>query len=167
MGKKKWSKEECRIRYVQGEKIGQRALAEQSGRAASLIGQWCSEDGWVKQREQYQSKLRAETHRKTLELTSDRLAEDLAKRNEDHVKGYEVFRAVSVQYTKALLTELQATSNKLQLLDDKSMATQRYAAIYNLAVQGERTALGMEYMDINRAIEAASRAGYEVVEPED
>ena len=164
--KRKWSREECRLRYVQGEAIGQRALAEQSGRAASVIAAWCSEDGWVQQREQYQSNLRAETQKKTIEKTSDRLSDDLAKRNEDHVRGFEVIRAGAIQFNKTLLTELQKSDRKLKLLDEKSMSFQRYATAYKLAVEGERQALGMEYMDSNKAIAKVIKDGYDVIEPE-
>ncbi len=165
--KKQWTKEECRRRYVEGEKIGQRALAEQSGRTKSVISDWCSADGWVQQREQYQGRLRAEVQAKTIEKTSDRLSDELAKRNEDHVKGYEVFRAIATQFNKALLTELQTSGDKLKLLDDKSVSFQRYATGYKLAVEGERAALGMEYLDINKAIAEAIKAGYEVNEPKE
>ena len=164
--KRKWSKEECRIRYVQGEKIGQRALSKQSGRAPTVIARWCKEDNWVQQREQYVSRLRAETSQKTIEKTSDRLSDDLAKRNEDHVRGFEVIRAGAIQFNKTLLTELQKSDRKLKLLDEKSMSFQRYATAYKLAVEGERQALGMEYMDSNKAIAKVIKDGYDVIEPE-
>ena len=83
--KKQWTKEECRRRYVEGERIGQRALSEQSGRQPTVIARWCREGNWVQQREQYVSKLRAEIQAKTIEKTSDRLSDELAKRNEDHI----------------------------------------------------------------------------------
>ena len=92
--KKKWTREECRRRYVEGEKISFRTLSQESGRTLSLLGRWSKGDGWVEEREQYQNKLRTKTVAKTIEKTSDRLSEELAKRNEDHVKGYEVFRAI-------------------------------------------------------------------------
>ncbi len=121
----------------------------------------------MQQREQYQGRLRAEVQAKTIEKTSDRLSDELAKRNEDHVKGYEVFRAIATQFNKALLTELQTSGDKLKLLDDKSVSFQRYATGYKLAVEGERAALGMEYLDINKAIAEAIKAGYEVNEPKE
>lgn len=144
-----------------------RTLSQKSERTLSLLGRWAKEDNWVGQREQYQDKLRTKTAAKTLEKTSDRISEELAKRNEDHVKGYEVFRAIATQFNKALLTELQASEDKLKLLDAKSVSFQRYATGYKLAVEGERAALGMEYLDINKAIAKLLRDGFEVVEPED
>jgi len=165
--KKKWTREECRRRYVEGEKISFRTLSQESGRTLSLLGRWSKADGWVEEREQYQNKLRTKTVAKTIEKTSDRLSEELAKRNEDHVKGYEVFRAIANQFNKALLTELQASGDKLKLLDDKSVSFQRYVTGYKMAVEGERVALGMEYLDINKAIAKLVRDGFEVVEPED
>ena len=65
-------------------------------------------------------------------------------------------------------TELQNTppDKKLQLLKQNSMESQRYANIYEQAVQGERTALAMDYMDLNKAIARIVRDGYEVSEPE-
>lgn len=166
---KKWSKEECRLRYVEGEKISQRTLSEQSGRALGVLSRWCRDDDWVGQRDQYVSKVRAATQKKTIEKTSELLSDDLAKRNEDHVKGYEIYRGLSIQFSKALLTELQTADNKLDLLDQHAMAAQRYANIYNLSIQGERASLGMDYMDINKAIARLIKDGYDVIgiEPEE
>ncbi len=96
-------------------------------------------------------KMRAATQKKTIEKTSELFSDDLAKRNEDHIRGYEIYRGLSMQFSKALLTKLQTTDNKLDLLDEHAMAAQRYANIYNLSVQGERAALGMDYLDINKA----------------
>lgn len=169
--KQKWTREECRIRYVEGEKIGQRALAEQSGRVANLIGKWCSEDGWVKQREQYQSRLRAETQDKTIEKTSEILSDELSKINEEHIKGLEFYRKLALQCTQTLATELTALekNGRFKLTKDKDFALvlQKYAGVHMDAINIERMALGMQYLDLNKAIEATKKAGYDVVEPED
>ncbi len=168
--KRKWSKEECRIRYVQGEKIGQRALAEQSGRTKSVIAEWCSRENWVQQREQYQGKLRAEAEQKTIDKTSDRLSEDWAKINEEHLKGTELFRKMALQFGMALGNKFSNASSedKAKIAADKdfSLAVQKYGSLYKDMVQLERIALGMEYMDSNKAIAKVIRDGYDVIEPE-
>ena len=59
VSKKKWSQEECRLSYVEGEKISQRALSKKSGRASSVLALWSKDGNWVEQREQNESKMRA------------------------------------------------------------------------------------------------------------
>ena len=168
--KRKWSKEECRIRYVQGEKIGQRALAKLAGRDPAVIGRWCSADNWVEQRQQYVSKMQAEAERKTIEKTSDRLSDEWAKINEEHLKGTELFRKMALQFGMALGNKFSNASgeDKPKIAADKdfSLAVQKYGSLYKDMVQLERIALGMEYMDSNKAIAKVIRDGYDVIEPE-
>uniref|UniRef100_B8HMZ9 Transposase n=1 Tax=Cyanothece sp. (strain PCC 7425 / ATCC 29141) TaxID=395961 RepID=B8HMZ9_CYAP4 len=64
-----WSREECRNRYVRGEKISLRELSRLSSRALGLLGRWCKEDGWTEQREQYRlNSDRKSTKRRSSEL---------------------------------------------------------------------------------------------------
>lgn len=168
---KKWSKEECRDRYVREEKIGQRELSKLSGRAPTVIARWCKNEEWVQQREQYVSRLRAETEDKVIEATSDRLADELVKMNEEHIRGAELFRKMSQQFAGILATEIQQISqsdrSKTIINKEFSLALQRYSGIFATAVQLQRQATGMQYLDLDKAVSEVIKAGYDVSEPQD
>lgn len=172
MTKKKefWTREECRIRYVQGERIGLRALAKVSGRAHSVLCRWSSKDRWTEQRGQYEGRMRANLEVKTIEKTTEILSDELSKINEEHIKGLEFYRKLALQCTQTLATELAALekSGRFKLTKDKDFALvlQKYAGVHMDAINIERMALGMQYLDLNKAIEATKKAGYDVVEPE-
>ena len=168
--KKKWTREECRDRYVTGDKIGIRTLAKLSGRAHGVLGDWSSKDNWTGQRERFQNNLRTETEAKTIDKTSDRLSDELAKLNEEHIKGSELFRKMAQQFAGILATEIQNCSpeGRVKKLTDKefTLAINRYANVFATAVALQRQATGMQYLDINTAIEQVTRNGYEVSEPD-
>ncbi len=113
------------------------------------------------------SKLRSETEQKTIEKTSDRLSDEWAKINEEHLKGSELFRKLSVQLTMAIGAEFQQSRSKSKTAKNKDvyLAIQKYGGIYKDMVNLERQALGMEYMDSNKAIAKVISDGYDVIEP--
>ncbi len=165
--KKKWSKEECRIRYVQGERITTRALAKMSNRSIGTIARWCAEGNWTEQRDQYVIKLRSKAEQKTIEKTSDRLSDEWAKVNEEHIKGSELFLKLSVQLTMAIGADFQQSKNKSKVAKDKDtyLSVQKYSSVYKEMVNLQRQALGMDYMDSNKAIAKVISDGYNVSEP--
>lgn len=167
MTKNKWSKEECRIRYVQGEKISTRSLSKMANRSLSTISGWCADEKWAEQRDRYWIKLRSETEQKTIAKTSDRLSDEWAKINEEHLKGSELFRKLSVQLTMAIGAEFQQSKSKSKTAKNKDvyLAIQKYGSIYKDMVNLERQALGMQYMDSNTAIAKVISDGYDVIEP--
>ncbi len=168
--KQKWSREECRIRYVQGEKIGTRSLAKLANRPICTVARWCAEGKWAEQRDRYQIKLRSESEQKAIEKTSDRLSEEWSRVNEEHLKGTELFRKMALQFGMALGNKFSnaSTEEKAKIAADKdfSMAVQRYGSLYKDMVNLERVALGMEYMDGNKAIAKVIKDGLIVSEPE-
>ena len=136
----------------------------------STIGLWCSRGNWKAERDRYQIALRSETEAKTIEKTSDRLSDELAKLNEEHIKGSELFRKMAQQFAGILATEIQNCSpeGRVKKLTDKefTLAINRYANVFATAVALQRQATGMQYLDINTAIEQVTRNGYEVSEPD-
>ena len=167
MTKNKWSKEECRIRYVQGDQITTRSLSKMANRSLSTISGWCADEKWTEQRDRYWIRLRSETELKTIEKTSDRLSEEWAKVNEEHLKGSELFRKLAIQLTMAIGAEFQQSKSKSKTAKNKDvyLAIQKYGSIYKDMVNLERQALGMQYMDSNKAIAKVISDGYDVIEP--
>ncbi len=163
----KWSKEECRIRYVQGDKIGIRSLSKIANRSHSTVAGWCADEKWAEQRDRYWIKIRSETEQKTIEKTSDRLSDEWAKVNEEHIKGSELFLKLSVQLTMAIGQDFQQSRNKSKTAKNKDtyLSVQKYSSVYKEMVNLQRQALGMEYMDSNKAIAKVISDGYEVIEP--
>ncbi len=163
----KWSREECRIRYVQGDEIGLRSLSKLANRPNSTVSRWCAEDNWTEERDRYWVELRAQTEQKTIEKTSDRLSDEWAKINEEHLKGSELFRKLAIQLTMALGADFQQSRNKAKVAKDKNvyLSIQKYGSLYKEMVGLERRALGMDYMDINTAIAKVIHEGYDVSEP--
>lgn len=170
MNKKKWTKEECRDRYVYGERIGIRSLTKLSNNVHSTVARWCAEDKWTELRDRYQIALRSETEAKIISETSDRLSDELVKLNEEHIKGSELFRKMAQQFAGILATEIQNTDcgDRVKKLTNKefTLAVNRYANVFATAVSLQRQATGMQYLDINNAIEQIIKAGYDVSEPD-
>jgi hypothetical protein len=91
---KPWGREICRMCYVQSlDGISLPKLAVLAEVSIGTIRGWSadrSEDpqsrSWSEQRDQYQSDLRSRTEEKSIDLTSDRLAEQNAAIIERHVK---------------------------------------------------------------------------------
>jgi hypothetical protein len=135
------------------------------------VGAWSSEDNWIQERERYHNELRTKTEEKVIEATSDRLADELTRMNEEHIKGFELFRKMSQNFAAILAAEIQETSNsdrsKKVTNKDFTLAVQRYSAIFAQMAQMQRMSLGMKYMDLNVAMDEVIKAGYEVNEPRD
>ena len=142
-----------------------------SGRSLSVVGRWASEDNWAQKKERYQNDLRTATREKAIEKTSDRLSDEWARVNEEHLKGTEVFRKMALQFGVALGNQFSQASPeakaKLAASKNLSMSVKRYGSIYRDMVNLERQALGMEYMDSNKAIAKVISDGYDVIEPVD
>lgn len=156
-----------------GETISVRSLALLSNRSHSAVANWCAQDKWTEQKDRYLIALRSETESKVIESTSDRLAGELVTMNEEHMKGFELFRKMAQQFATILAAEIQDLGNsdrQKKVVDkDFTLAVQRYSSINAQMAQMQRLAMGMKYMDLNIAMEEIIKAGYEISErePED
>jgi hypothetical protein len=148
---KPWSKEECRDRYVRGEKIGLRSLEELSGRGLSTLGEWSGTDDWVVQRERFWDERRTKTDQLIIEKSAEAISDELAAIATGH---YETYKTVC-ERAEALL-ESAAEADEVNFL---SLAIHR-------SIQGQRVALGMKFQDLNEAIAAIERAGFKVIDGE-
>lgn len=167
--KRSWSKKECRDRYVTGKEIGIRELAKIANRHPATVGRWSSDGDWVKDRERHAIRMRTTTENKIIEKTSDRISDNIAKLNEEHVQGSDVFRKLSQQFAGILVNQvLNSNADKRpEMITDKefSMALQRYVGIYSTAINLQRQALNMDYLNLDAAIAKTMGAGLEVSNP--
>jgi hypothetical protein len=161
---KPWSREDCRDRYVIGDKIGLRKLAEISGVQISSIFAWSSADDWPSDRKQFQS----ETVAKTRESVSDAIAEKSAAIIERHLEGFKDFATLGIslgalaqQCSDQMAEQAPIDPYRLQALTG---ASTNAANVFKTAVEGQRQALWLDAENINVAIGIVEKHGYRVSE---
>jgi hypothetical protein len=180
MPKQQWSKDECRDRYVRGAKIGLRELSNLSGRALSVLAAWSREDGWTSQREQYQNTLRTQTDQQAIAKTADKLSDQLSEMAIEHYKSYRGGRRIADFLLQRMTAKIEALESSHPEMREpeavreslQSLIKDSHPAVLNLltqiidrCVKGERMVTGAEYEDMNKAIAAVERAGFEVRVP--
>lgn len=189
----KWSKDECERRFVQGQKVTLAALAKLSTVKLSTLKTWSSLGKWAEKREAFQAELSAATHVKAI----DKLSTDLAQLEIEHVDAYATLRQCAMAKAKALQAKIEIVAKRSGLLpgidvaslgDESAIEADRAAkataqgeairdsdvldlqALTNVVdkcIRGERMVLGAEYEDLNKAVAAIVRAGFEVKVPDD
>ena len=170
---KKWSLDKCEIEFLSLEgKMSERVieLSKRSKLSEPTIWRYYRKGNWKQKVEDFDRDMIAAVTQKTIDKTSDRLSDELAKLNEEHIKGSELFRKMAQQFAGILATEIQNCSpeDRVKKLTNKefTLAINRYANVFATAVALQRQATGMQYLDINTAIEQVTRNGYEVSEPD-
>ncbi len=170
----KWSREECFHRYVYGERITTRALAELANRPHSTIGKWSGEDKYTEARKQNENTVRTKTAEKVGEYCSDayvdRYGDRISKVNEEHLEGFAFIRKMARTFAEVMageIDEITELKKRRQRVANKefSMSAQRYGALFAQMAEMERRALGMQYLDINVAMGKVMKEGYEVSNP--
>lgn len=163
-----WTKEECRIRYVQGLRIGLRDLALDSGNSLSAVRRWCNDENWVNLRAAYQSNLSTAIEENTLAKLSERVSEDLVDLNRSHLESLARSRLMAIDFLEVLKKSVEEYPREIRWErvgnKDFSLAILRYCNVLNAAIEMERSALGMRHLDLDTAINEVTKAGYEVSE---
>ncbi len=172
--KKPWSIEQCRGHYVHYEgRIDYKILAEHSGVPVGTLKRWSTKDpdgGWAVQRERHKTNLRPEIDRKVIEKTSEIIGNELAELAAEHFKLHKSARQVAALYfnmkakilSQAQFEGLDALVKEFEKTNSKDL--NNFSLVLDRHTKGERIATGLEYEDINKAIAAVNRAGYEVSE---
>jgi hypothetical protein len=167
----RWKKEECRVRYVQGEPISLKALALEANYSFSVLSTISYREGWVAQRKEYQRKLDEITLAKTLDKTSDLRSDRLVVVNEQHIESLTKTRLTAESFLTTLimsLRDLPQGDRAARLVDSQfSLAVQRYSNTILNSIQVERIALGLKYLDVDVAVNELVKAGFEVSVEED
>jgi hypothetical protein len=115
---KPWSRETCRRRYVEGEAIGLRPLAELSGNPFNRLGSWACKDtthpqkwSWAQQRQQYTNEIRTKSIQKSTDAISDKYAEQNTKAIEQHIDLAAKMRGLADVYLSAASTKINRITN--------------------------------------------------------
>lgn len=163
---KPWTREQCKERYVRGDKISIRQIALASGRAKSSMERWRQDDNWEDDRRQYQSQLGTSVTEKAIEKTSERLSDEIADIAIANYQSHKMVRDYVVELISIRVAALEEDKKR----DDLSMAAilkKHGAESLNYlslalarATQEIATVTGLQYhVDINAAIRRIEREG--------
>lgn len=189
--KKRWSKSECLLRYISGDRITLKALSELSGVPESTLKKWSAgsngEAPWYQQRQEFFASVESKARDKSAATLSDVLADQMNEMAIAHFETYKMCREVATLKLRFILEHLQQAHKPIQHpelseSEKANMEDQMKAAsleklnlsalnilsiVVDRAIRGERMSLGMEYDDINKAIAAVERTGLQVIIPDD
>ncbi|MBN8562466.1 MAG: hypothetical protein J0L70_18195 [Leptolyngbya sp. UWPOB_LEPTO1] len=185
MEKRKWSEAECQRWFVQGSgKLTE--LAQLSNTPYGTLKRWCTVGKWVEKRKQFRAELSQQTQTKTIDKSSDVLAEQWSKLTIEHLQSFQILRKLAEAKAKLIHNKLEALQVEKEMrrslgqsadeieseqavaldqisIDDISVCTR----VIDTCIKGERMVLSMEYQDLNRAAAAIERVGLKIVAPSD
>lgn len=163
-----WTKEECRDRYVRGSQISLRRLAQESGNKYKTINDWSRFDipKWSEQRKDFQAEVRLKSDNKMVESLSDRTSNLTVQ----HLDSYQSARRVVDTYFAFLnrrIDEVKDIPERLEAELKSIRASNINFMMLSLerAINGERTAAGLEWENVPKAIAFLQRQGYQIVDP--
>ncbi|MFM2432932.1 MAG: hypothetical protein RLZZ511_4146 [Cyanobacteriota bacterium] len=168
------------------------ALADLSGVARPNLSRWRKADldgpnDWDVAQAEFRTELRAATHDKTI----DNVSTDLATLETSHVEAYQLLRECAIAKVRSLKSKIDQAGKGAAMLpgiavdsmpdemvkadaDAKVQAQaqvvkdtdvqdlRQLSTVIDLAIKGERMILGGEYEDLNKAVQALTKAGLEV-----
>lgn len=166
-----WKEQDCRDLYVRQEKrVSLRGVAEISGNSYEVVKGWADRGDWSKDREKYQEEFKRERDRLAYEAAAREDGVKLRALSSVHVQGAEYFRKMALEMTAFAVDEFekarsQDTTKALRLViaADFRGLLRDMSAVHAQAIAIQRDATGLEYQNLNKAMEAVIRAGYDVV----
>lgn len=173
--KNRWTREDCRDRYVRGNPISFRSLSEQANRHLSTIADWSTSDpdgNWVTQREKYQNALRLETDTKAIEQVSTRLSTELSELATEHFTINKQARELALIYLRTRSQSLKNAAEKgfdSLLAELKAVSASEvnfWSLILTRHLEQERNVTGLDYgLNLNRAASILEKEGYVILDP--
>ncbi|MBE9033127.1 hypothetical protein IQ266_25650 [filamentous cyanobacterium LEGE 11480] len=184
----RWTKEECRTRYVQGAKISFARLSGLSAVPLGTLKTWTKQERWSKQRNDFQAQVRGKADAKAIDGQSN----DLAVLEIEHVSAYSTLRRVAMAKVEAINVRINQAAAEIKLIkgidtaslgpravqeeqdakaaargeavrDHEVVDLQALTNIVDRCIKGERMILGAEYEDLNKAVLALTRQGLRVI----
>jgi hypothetical protein len=182
---KPWTIDQCRDRYVMGDRLGVRLLSELSGVPYSTLSKAAAAGDWLGQR----TKFRASVDVQTFDIISAQIAGETAEMLKVHCGAetdvFEVARQMIglVRFhAKEIKQQFEDAANA-DPCDDGGGSEKPKTSVYQLqalcaalnlaqstldgSINGQRKAMGLDYADINYAVSSVRRAGLEVVEKDE
>lgn len=168
MTNRPWTKEQCRDRYVRGDRITLQQLAVESGNPYKTLNHWSrfDEPKWSIQRQDFQAQLRLDCDKKVLEEISTHTS-DLAV---EHLKSYQSARSVVDVYFRwqsKRLDEVKSIPERLEaeLKSIRAANINFWMLSLERAISGERLAAGLEWENVPKAIAFLEKLGYQIIDP--
>ncbi len=158
-----WACGICESRYVMGERITLKQLAELAERKHKLLKDWSAKLGWISKRRQYQEQLALATQKEIIAQESKRLAQEYVNRNQSHLNCYELIRKLAAQFFTFAAKDGRIKNPKFDAVQFQRMVTS-----LEVAINGERRATGMTFwQDFNHAVREVVKEQYEIIDPID
>lgn len=170
---KPWTKEQCRMRYVQGSEIGLRQLSKDAGCSRKTLGDWCKQGEWVTERRRYGDRIVTATREKAIAKTSDKLSDEISDIATEHFAVAKLYRAISELLAKNAISKVAKARKENAISAEKAIEQlERNIPRLNLAnlmldrsIKIERAALGLDYNDAPIAIAFLEKLGFQVNDP--
>jgi hypothetical protein len=177
---KRWSKEQCRRRYVEGDRIGLEDLAIESGVSIATLKRWsCSEEvRWPNQKRRFDTEVKLLSHKKSVDRVSGVLAISNEQVIAKHLKIAQTLQNLSNNFLNSVMVKINSiltgvpepeqNQQLLELLID--IAGRCPLAVYSdmarLAIQIERQALYLDLADPTILERVANRHGLTLIDLE-
>lgn len=177
-----WTQQDCEKRYVEGEEITLKELADLSKVPLSTLKKWSAKGHWQTVRSNFQKQLTQQTREKTIEKTSDRLSDELSELTLEHIEAYRICRLIACIRGKHVLKKLEAAFpdsdeesddpvaaefaevRKTEALQTIDVSVLNFLSlVIDRSVRGERLAAGLDYEHLNKAMATIEQAGLQVV----
>jgi hypothetical protein len=173
----RWTESECRDRYVQGTRIGLRALALESGVPFNTIGGWSrnAQPTWPEQRQQYQDDLTTKSREKSIEAVSTAIADSNTALIESHCSAWSELRGIASEFFDLTLEILDAKAAGNQPSEETQRAfhflkelggkapMSAYSSVLQTAIAGERVAANLDLIDPNILERFANKQGFTLI----
>jgi hypothetical protein len=173
-----WTREKCRLRYVQGQRIVLHTLAAESGVPIGTLKRWSSDEEvtWLQQRRQYDENVRLLTHQKSIELVSDAIAQSNEAIITEHLELLATLREMVSVFFKAVMSKIKEIEEGTEpsVVNDRLLEflislggrcpLTVYSNALHLAIQGERQALYLDLVDPAILERAANRQGLTLID---
>jgi hypothetical protein len=169
---KPWSREQCKERFVKGDRISIRQMTAASGKSKSTIERWRVEDRWEDERGRYQDELKTVTREKTIEKASDKLSDELADIATANFKAHKLVRDYAhliFQIKARHLKEIQQLPPEEQVAELKKHSASEmnyWSLILSRSTQEIAAATGLPYyINVNTSAKKLEQEGYVVLDP--
>jgi hypothetical protein len=171
-----WTKEQCCLRYVQGDRIGLQALAIESGVPFGTLKRWASEKPtWFQQRRQFNENTILLSNQKSRERVADAIAQSNEAVIAEHIELLEKLREIASVFLECLWIKVREIMNDapsdpcndelfefLKSLGGR-VPLQTYSNVLSIAIHGERQARYLDLADPAILERAANRHGLTLI----
>lgn len=161
----RWTKEECRTRYIEDEKISLKAVSILSNVPKPTLEKWSKDGNWMADKKEFHKDL-------AKKAASQKLVDELSKLATDSYKAHYQLLAYAAQVINYKVRDLANIERlpeheRLEYLktEHNPYDMDAWSRIISRATQGIAQATGLQsYIDINAAIKRLEKDGYGIID---